>query len=324
MRTLIVYFSKFGNTRRLAEAMAETMRQAGDARVVDIDRLATSDFEGVDLVVMGSPTHAFTVPAGGPHRPGVVAAGDSRRQIRGRFRHHGQALAAAGFPGLARLLGHLTRLGGQPIAKPETFFVRTRNPQKTGEIDLLLAGELERARKWAARTPRIVKSQRKRMRNRIVVILATVIVLASGCQVSQALKQPIPASQPVGIQDERTERIARVIRDTMRKEGIPGVSIAVIDSGEIVWAQGFGWRDVGKRLARGHGDAVPGGLDQQAGDGPGRSAAEGVRPARSRQGRERLLQGLAAGIQVAGQTRDASAPAVPSCRDGAARVLGLR
>ncbi len=32
MKTLIVYFSKFGNTRKLAEAMAETMKQAGDAR----------------------------------------------------------------------------------------------------------------------------------------------------------------------------------------------------------------------------------------------------------------------------------------------------
>ncbi len=62
MRTLIVYFSKFGNTRKLAEAMAETMRQAGDVRVIAIDQLAASDFEGVDLVVMGSPTHGFTVP----------------------------------------------------------------------------------------------------------------------------------------------------------------------------------------------------------------------------------------------------------------------
>jgi CubicO group peptidase (beta-lactamase class C family) len=40
----------------------------------------------------------------------------------------------------------------------------------------------------------------------------------------------------VGAQDERTQRIAEVIRDTMRKEGIPGVSVAVIDGGEIVWA----------------------------------------------------------------------------------------
>ncbi|MGE5296680.1 MAG: serine hydrolase domain-containing protein, partial [Solirubrobacterales bacterium] len=64
-----------------------------------------------------------------------------------------------------------------------------------------------------------------------------------------ALKQSIPASAAVGIQDERTQRISEVIRNTMRKEDIPGVSVAVIDGGEIVWAQGFGWRDVDKRLA---------------------------------------------------------------------------
>ncbi len=34
----------------------------------------------------------------------------------------------------------------------------------------------------------------------------------------------------------------------MREENIPGLSVAVIDQGRIVWAQGFGWRDVGKRL----------------------------------------------------------------------------
>jgi len=34
----------------------------------------------------------------------------------------------------------------------------------------------------------------------------------------------------------------------MRKEGIPGCSVAVIDHGEFVWAQGFGWRDAARRL----------------------------------------------------------------------------
>jgi CubicO group peptidase (beta-lactamase class C family) len=66
--------------------------------------------------------------------------------------------------------------------------------------------------------------------------------------VSRALKQPIPASAAVGIQDERTQRIGQVIRDTMCKEDIPGVSVAVIDHGQIVWAQGFGYRDIAKRL----------------------------------------------------------------------------
>lgn len=89
------------------------------------------------------------------------------------------------------------------------------------------------------------------MRSYVTVLLPLAVgvgVGCSGCQVRRALKQPIPASSVVGIHDPRTERIANVIRETMRKEGIPGLSIAVIDHGEMVWAQGFGWRDVGKRL----------------------------------------------------------------------------
>jgi CubicO group peptidase (beta-lactamase class C family) len=86
------------------------------------------------------------------------------------------------------------------------------------------------------------------MRKRLAVFLGVVVVLGSGCQVSRALKQPIPASATVGTQDERTQRIAEVIRDTMRKEGIPGVSVAVIDHGRIVWAQGFGYRDIASQL----------------------------------------------------------------------------
>lgn len=62
MKMLIVYFSKFGNTRRVAQAIAETMKEAGEARVVSIEQLAALDLDGIDLVVLGSPTHGFTVP----------------------------------------------------------------------------------------------------------------------------------------------------------------------------------------------------------------------------------------------------------------------
>jgi CubicO group peptidase (beta-lactamase class C family) len=78
--------------------------------------------------------------------------------------------------------------------------------------------------------------------------LGALAVLTSGCQVTRVLKEPIPASAPVGVRDERIERVGGVIRETMRKHGIPGLSVAVIDHGELVWAQGFGWRDVGNRL----------------------------------------------------------------------------
>ncbi len=84
---------------------------------------------------------------------------------------------------------------------------------------------------------------------RIVTFLSVILVAACvGCQTSRALKGPIPASPAIGLEDERTERIGKVIRETMHQEKIPGLSIAVVEHGQIVWAQGFGWRDVQRRL----------------------------------------------------------------------------
>jgi flavodoxin len=149
MKALIVYFSKFGNTRRLAEAMAETMKQAGDARVVGIDQLAASDFEGADLVVMSSPTHAFTLPQEVRAILEALPQGVLAGKFVAAFDTTVRAWPLRRMRASPKLLDQLRRLGGKPIVPPETFYVRARNPQKAGEIDLLHEGELERARKWA-------------------------------------------------------------------------------------------------------------------------------------------------------------------------------
>ena len=149
MRTLIVYFSKFGNTRKVAETIAEGMRQAGDARVVNIDQLAASDLEGVDLVVAGTPTHAFTVPpvvrAALDTLPQGTLAGKSVAAFDTTVRLWPLRLMRAS----PKLLRRLHQLGGEPVAPPRTFFVKTSGTQQPGEVDLLLEGEMERARKWA-------------------------------------------------------------------------------------------------------------------------------------------------------------------------------
>ncbi len=151
MRALIVYFSQFGNTRRLAEAMAETMKQPGDARVIAIDQLAASDFDRIDLVVMGSPTHAFALPEAVrtvlESLPLAILGGKSVAAFDTTVKPWPLRHLRAS----PKLLGHLRRLGGSPIARPETFFVKTKNPQKSGQIDLLLEGEIDRARGWAAK-----------------------------------------------------------------------------------------------------------------------------------------------------------------------------
>ena len=60
--------------------------------------------------------------------------------------------------------------------------------------------------------------------------LLIVMVIGSGCEVTRALRQPIPSSARDNTQDERAERIGEVIRDTMRAEGIPAISVARSES----------------------------------------------------------------------------------------------
>jgi flavodoxin len=158
MKTLIVYFSKFGNTRRVAEAIAETLKQAGEARVVSIDQLAASNFEGVDLVVMGSPTHAFSVPQTVRSSLAALPPGILTGKSVAAFDTTVRLWPLRLFRASSKTLRLLRRLGGQPIARPQTFFVQTHSTQKTGEIDLLLEGQMDRAKDWADQILRQLRS----------------------------------------------------------------------------------------------------------------------------------------------------------------------
>ena len=151
MRTLIVYYSKFGNTRRVAEAMAEVMGRAGEVRVVGIERLTAGDWEGVDLVVAGSPTHAFSVPAAvrsalKTQPPGILAG-----KSVAAFDTTVRAWPFRRLRASPKLLRRLRRLGGTPVAEPETFFVAMHGAPAAGGTDLLEEGQIDHARQWAAK-----------------------------------------------------------------------------------------------------------------------------------------------------------------------------
>jgi flavodoxin len=122
MNALVVYFSKFGNTKKVAEAIAETLRSAASVRVMNIDRLTASDLEEVHLVVMGTPTHRMNLPKeivpvfeklpkrilkGKP-----VAVFDTSYKMSWWLNH---------FTAAKRLSGKLRKLGGKRIVPPETF-----------------------------------------------------------------------------------------------------------------------------------------------------------------------------------------------------------
>jgi flavodoxin len=144
MKSLVVYYSKFGNTQKVAEAIAETLASAGPARVISMDQLGVSDLHEVDLVVMGSPTHRMNLPEA--VRPVFEAL--PRRVLRGTpvaafDTSYKMSRWLAPFTAARKLASRLRKLGGKRVVPPETFHV-------VGRDGPLYEGEIERARTWAA------------------------------------------------------------------------------------------------------------------------------------------------------------------------------
>ncbi|MGD1992456.1 MAG: flavodoxin family protein [Anaerolineae bacterium] len=143
MNSLIVYYSRFGNTREIAEAVGETLGAAGPAQVISTDQLGVSDLEEAELVVLGSPTHQMKLPEvvrpvfeSLPRRvlPGTPAAVFDTSYKLSRW--------LAPFTAAPKLASWLRKLGGKRLVPPETFHVEGREGP-------LYAGEIERARAWA-------------------------------------------------------------------------------------------------------------------------------------------------------------------------------
>ena len=157
MRGLLVFESLWGNTEQLAREIAAGFGAPMD--VVDAASAPARVPEDVDLVVVGGPTHAFSMSS--------PATRDSARQqgaptipSRGirewieALDPPGRAIPVATFdtrvvkprlPGSAakKAMKKLVALGFRPAAKPETFGVH-------GYGGPVAEGELERARAWGA------------------------------------------------------------------------------------------------------------------------------------------------------------------------------
>ena len=141
MKALIVYDSVYGNTEKIARAVAEAITPSGEVKVLGVGEANPSELASTDLLIVGSPTHAGRpTPAVQallnkvPKLQGInVAAFDTRitTKLVGVFGY------AAG-----RIAGNLKKKGGTLIASPVGFFV-------TGGKGPLKEGELERAAGWA-------------------------------------------------------------------------------------------------------------------------------------------------------------------------------
>jgi hypothetical protein len=158
MRALVVYESMFGNTKVVADAVADGLATRLHVTAVEVSAAPTA-MDDVALVVVGGPTHAF-----GMSRPGtrqdaakqsqrpLVSAGIGLREWLDTVQGASPGVAAAAFdtriekprlPGSAARAAErrLRRLGFRIAARPASFYV-------AGTPGPLVDGEPERARRW--------------------------------------------------------------------------------------------------------------------------------------------------------------------------------
>jgi flavodoxin len=140
---LIVYYSQFGNTKRVAEEVAQAWQSAGSIRLLSADQLTVSGLSNVDLLAVGTPTHVANLPK--ELRP-ILEALPTRVLEGVAFAAFDTSYKSNWFVNMftaAKPLNKkLRRLGGKQMVRPETFFVE-------GKEGPLYEGEIERAKAWA-------------------------------------------------------------------------------------------------------------------------------------------------------------------------------
>ncbi len=160
MRGLVVYESMFGNTRKVAEALANSLDKFMDVRLIRADEVLREDLHNVDLLVVGAPTHAWGMPRPNTRRgaldnlsrPGsdlVIEPGaDTSPGVREwldtiGYVHCLAAVFDTRFKAPATLTGHATKwivraLGRHDVefmTSPESFFVDRKNHLMDGEYE---------------------------------------------------------------------------------------------------------------------------------------------------------------------------------------------
>ncbi len=159
MRAVVVYESTYGNTRHIAEAIAEGLGDSSTVDVVPVSSAGSINFSDVDLLVVGAPTHVHDNPGGNGDagatggddlvlEPGVTVSGirewlTSQRGARGRaatFDTRIEGTTVITEPASQRLANLFSDSQFELVAGPESFLVDDGAQLRPGEED--------RARQW--------------------------------------------------------------------------------------------------------------------------------------------------------------------------------
>ena len=141
MKALIVYDSVYGNTEKIARAIAGAI--TGEVKVLRAGEVNLSELESIDLLVVGSPTQGGKPTKAIQEFLSKIPANTLKNVSVASFDTRMTMIIARLFSYAAGSIAKSLKIqGGHPAAPPEGFIVNGREGP-------LKDGELERAASWA-------------------------------------------------------------------------------------------------------------------------------------------------------------------------------
>jgi flavodoxin I len=145
METLVVYDSKFGNTQKIAETIAEAIKPYSAVQLYGVDTLVPDKLGAVDLCIVGGPTQAHGISARMRQFTDGLETAAGLGIVAATFDTRFRMPAAISGSAAKTIAKRLKRAGMHVCTPPQSFFVtRGGTPQ-------LEAGEAERAAAWATK-----------------------------------------------------------------------------------------------------------------------------------------------------------------------------
>lgn len=140
MKILIVYDSQFGNTEKVAQAIAAAIGTKEDINLAKVDMVKPEDMESLDILIVGSPIHAW-----GPTKGMKSFVKSLKPEILSGVR---AAAFDTGYP--SRMAGSAAKKIEKALSKAGcSIAVPARKFIVTGNKGPLADGELDNASAWA-------------------------------------------------------------------------------------------------------------------------------------------------------------------------------
>ena len=70
-------------------------------------------------------------------------------------------------------------------------------------------------------------------------------IIATGFEITGLAEEDLTGAEPLPVTEEITSQLETFVEDALKQFGIPGAAVAVVQNGEVVFAEGFGVKEAG-------------------------------------------------------------------------------